>query len=132
VKKIIIICVFLFTSTNAQAIPIEASALFNVCGKIESQRLCTFYVIGLIEGVHLHSTITKTNIKAFCEIKKGEAYVSLNIPLVIRSYATKHPQILLGLAKDLVYLALKEFTCDGLAKNQDIHMDENGNAILEF
>ena len=129
-KKIFFTCMFIFTTANAQAIPIQASALFNVCGKPDLERVCTFYVIGIIEGVYLHSGVTKTNIKAFGEIKKDGAYIPLNIPLLIRTYAAKHPKTLLGEAKDLVYLALKEFTCMDLKKPKDIYIDESGNAII--
>ena len=129
-KKIIFICMFLFITTNAQALPIQASALFNVCGQTDLERLCTFYVIGLIEGVNLHAGITKTNLKPFCEIKKDGGYIALNVPLVIRSYAAKHPETLLGQAKDLVHLALKEFTCSDLTTPENIYVDESGNAIV--
>jgi len=46
----------------------------------------------------------------FCDIKPNMA-VHVKLPQMITDYAKQNPDVLLGLASNLVYQAMKEFTC---------------------
>jgi len=108
-KKTILAIALLFISTTAQAYPVRASGLFNICGNPNLTKHCLFYSFGVIDGAHYQSVLLKVE-PPFCKIRSNMT-VFMNIPKVIVEYAKKHPKILLGPGEELVLTALKDFTC---------------------
>jgi len=99
----------LFISTSAQAYPVKASGLYNICGNPNLIQHCVFYSVGVIDGYHLQAVQLKVE-PPLCKIRSNMTVI-MNIPKVIVEYAEKNPKILLGPGEALVLGALKEFTC---------------------
>ena len=108
-KRIVLTCIILFISTSAQAYPIKASGLYNICGNPILTKHCVFYSVGVIDGFYRQAVLLKVE-PPFCKIRSNMTVI-MNIPKVIVEYAKKHPEILLGHGEELVLAALKDFTC---------------------
>ena len=100
---------FLFISSNAYALNITASSLFTNCQNKLTHPACVYFTVGVLDGFDYHTKMLNVP-SLFCEIKPTIA-LQLKIPEVITAYATRNPKVLLGLANNLVYQAMKDFTC---------------------
>lgn len=108
-KRIVLTCMILFISASAQAYPVKASGLYNICGNPNLIQHCVFYSVGVIDGYHRQAVLLNVE-PPFCKIRSNMTVI-MNIPKVIVEYATNHPEILLGPGENLVLAALKDFTC---------------------
>jgi len=115
-KTIILALAILFISTNAQASPIKAAALYNICNQRQMVDVCVFYVLGVQDGMNYHTKMTNVS-SVFCEMKSN-IVVIMDVPKVITDYAKANSKILLEPGEVLVYEALKEFTCRDWSKGK--------------
>jgi len=80
VKKIIFVCMFLFITTNGQAFPMKASALYSLCGNQILKPNCLFYSVGVIDGWNHLADLEKVK-TPFCKLRNNFAVV-MNIPKI--------------------------------------------------
>lgn len=108
-KKIILTCAFILITSNADAFNIRASSLFSNCQNKITYPACVYYVVGVLDGFEYQAKMLNVP-SLFCEIIPSMA-IQVKLPKVITDYAEKNPKVILGLASNLVYKAMKEFTC---------------------